>query len=231
VTVGLTSIVTATVSCAPAGCGYDVPRLSLVGIQAGQASVALVAVQAISGEYGTGTIRTTLAAMPRRATLVAAKAATLIGLTLPTGTVAVIGCLLSAQLVMPGRGFAPTGRHPPPSLTDPSTLRAAGGSVLYLALIALLSPGIAATVRNGVGAMGVVLGLLYFVPVTALLVPDPRWQRTIMRISPVDAGQTIQATTHLAGLPLTPWAGLGVLTAWATGALVTAILVLRVRDA
>jgi ABC-2 type transport system permease protein len=52
-----------------------------------------------------------------------------------------------------------------------------------------------------------------------------------MQISPADAGQTIHATTRLASLPLTPWTGLGVLAAWATGAHGTAIPVPRIRDA
>ena len=53
----------------------DVTKLSLTGVYLGQAVVAIVAVLAISGEYGTGMIRTTLAAMPRRTAVLAAKAA------------------------------------------------------------------------------------------------------------------------------------------------------------
>ena len=45
------------------------------------------------------------------------------------------------------------------------------------------------------------------------------------------AGLDIQATTALRGLPLSPWAGLGVLAAWAAGALLTGGLLLRFRDA
>jgi ABC-2 type transport system permease protein len=52
-------------------------------------------VLAISGEYGTGMIRITFTAMPRRLTVLAAKSATLTGLVLATGTVAVLGSVLA----------------------------------------------------------------------------------------------------------------------------------------
>jgi ABC-2 type transport system permease protein len=45
------------------------------------------------------------------------------------------------------------------------------------------------------------------------------------------AGLAIQATTDLNRLPLSPWAGLGVLAAWAAAALLVGGLVLRLRDA
>jgi ABC-2 type transport system permease protein len=45
------------------------------------------------------------------------------------------------------------------------------------------------------------------------------------------AGLAIQATTGLNTLPISPWAGLGVLTAWAAGALVFGGMLVRSRDA
>src|SRR5260221_12970221 len=45
------------------------------------------------------------------------------------------------------------------------------------------------------------------------------------------AGLAIQATTGLSGLPISPWAGLGVLAAWAAAALLAGGLLLRLRDA
>jgi ABC-2 type transport system permease protein len=45
------------------------------------------------------------------------------------------------------------------------------------------------------------------------------------------AGLAIQATTNLRSLPIAPWAGIGVLAAWAAAALITAGLALRLRDA
>jgi ABC-2 type transport system permease protein len=63
------------------------------------------------------------------------------------------------------------------------------------------------------------------------VVTDPHWQRHLEQTGPMSAGLAIQATTGLRSLPLSPWAGLGVLTAWATAALLTGGLLLRLRDA
>ncbi|GGP05956.1 ABC transporter permease [Nonomuraea glycinis] len=226
VTVAVSVAAATVVSCASAGCGYDPAKISLFGIQAGQAVVAVLAVGAISGEFGTGLIRTTLAAMPNRIAVLAVKAVLLTGLTLAAGGLAVLGSALAGQRILLGNGF------PPARLAfDGPMVRAAVGSVLYLALVALLSLGIATAVRDSAAAIGVVLGLLYLFPAVILMIPDPDLATLLWQISPTTAGLTIQATTQLSGLPLSPWAGLGVLAAWAGAALVTGGLLLRARDA
>jgi len=47
----------------------------------------------------------------------------------------------------------------------------------------------------------------------------------------MNAGLAIQATTGLRSLPISPWAGLGVLAAWAAAAMLAGGLLLRLRDA
>jgi ABC-2 type transport system permease protein len=230
-TVALSVAAAAAVRCPSAGCGQDPAKISLTGIELGQAIVAVLAVLVISGEYSTGMIRTTLTAMPRRATVLVAKAATLTSLVLTAGTLAVLGSVLAGRLILPGHGFTPAHGYPPLSLGDGPVLRAAAGSVLYLALIALLSLGAASAVRDPAAAIGAVLGLLYLFPLVAAVVTDPHWQRHLEQIGPMSAGLAIQATTGLPGLPLSPWAGLGVLAAWAAAALLAGGLLLRRRDA
>ena len=110
-------------------------------------------------------------------------------------------------------------------------LRAVAGTVLYLALIALLSVGVATAMRDAAVAIGTVLGLLYLFPIAAGVVPDASWRRHLEQIGPMTAGLAIQDTTGLHNLPLSPWAGLGVLAAWAAGALLAGGLLLRWRDA
>jgi ABC-2 type transport system permease protein len=102
---------------------------------------------------------------------------------------------------------------------------------LYLTLIALLGTGIAAMVRDSAVSIGVVLGLLYLFPIVTSFIGDPTWQRHLNEVSPMTAGLYIQATTNLRSLPLTPWQGLGVLAAWAAGALIAGGLFLALRDA
>jgi ABC-2 type transport system permease protein len=190
-----------------------------------------LAVQSIGSEYGSGMIRTTFTAMPRRVTVLAAKASVLTGLVLAAGAIAVLGSVLAGRLILPGHGFTAARGYPQLSLGDGPVLRAAAGTVLYLALITLLSLGVAAAVRDSAVAIGVVLGLLYLIPIIAATVGVPGWHRHLEQIAPMTAGLAIQATTGLRNLPLSPWTGLGVLAAWTAAALLTGWLVLRLRDA
>lgn len=212
------------------GAGQDLAKATLTGVELGQAIVAIVAVTAIGDEYGTGMIRTTLAAMPRRSAVLAAKAAVVGGAVLAAGTLAVLASLLAGRLILPGNGFTAARGYPPLSLADGATLRAAGGSVLYLGLIALLGLGVAAAVRDSAVAIGLVLGLLYLFPIIAHAV-DPRWYHDLEQVGPMTAGLQIQATSGLSGLPIGPWQGLGVLAAWAAAAVLAGGVLFRLRDA
>jgi len=231
-TVIISATVSAAVSCSStAACHVDVTKLSLTGTYLGQAVVAIVAVLAVSGEYATGMIAATLAAMPHRATVLGAKAAVVSAVTLAAGTLAVLGSVLAGRLILPGHGYTPANGYPVLSLADGTVLRAAAGTVLYLALIALLSLGIATAVRDAAVAIGVVLGLLYLFPILIQVAGSPEVARHLQQIGPMTAGLEIQSSTGLAHQPIGPWAGLGVLAAWAGTALLAGALVLRARDA
>jgi ABC-2 type transport system permease protein len=221
----------AVAHCPATGCGQDPARVSLAGVAFGQAAVAILAVLAISGEYTTGMIRTTLAAMPRRTTVLAAKAVIVAGQTLVAGAVGVLGSVLAGRLLLPGHGFTTAHGIAPLSLADGPVLRAAAGSVLYLMLIALLSLGVATAVREPAVAIGLVLALLFLFPIVAHVAVSQQWYRHVEQAGPMTAGLAIQATTGLHDLPIQPWAGLGVLAAWAAGALLAGGLVFRLRDA
>jgi ABC-2 type transport system permease protein len=218
--------------CPPAlACPVDTTKLSLTGIQFGQAVAAILAVVTVTGEYSTGLMRVTLTAMPRREAVLAAKAILLAALVLAAGAVAAAGSALAGHLILPGHGFTAARGFPPLWLDDGPTLRAVGGSVLYLALIALLSFGVAVIVRDSAVAIGAVLGLLYLFPVLLSFIGNEHWQHRLERWTPTVAGLTIQDTTGLRSLAITPWAGLGVLALWAAAALLAGGLVFRFRDA
>jgi ABC-2 type transport system permease protein len=224
-TVALSAGATSVVNCTASGCGGDTTKLSLMGVYIGQVLVAILAVLVISGEYSSGMIRITLTAVPRRATVFAAKAITLTGVVAVGGTVAVLGSVLAGRLILPDLGDQAL------SLAGGPTLRAAVGTVLYLILIGLLSLGIATAVRDSATSIGIVLGLLYIVPIVSQTISDPHWQRLLEKIAPMSAGLAIQATTDLHSLPISPWAGLGVTAGWAAVALLAGGLLLRIRDA
>jgi ABC-2 type transport system permease protein len=194
-TVGVGAGAASLATCTSPACGGDPTRLSLLGVQPGQALVAVLAVLTVSGEYGTGMIRTTLTAIPRRSTALAAKAVTV------AGTVAVLGSLLVGRLIMPAL-----------PLTGGPTPRATAGAILYLALVGLLSLGVAATLRDSATSIGTVLGLLYLFPLLAQVVGDPQWQRLLQRIGPTSSGLAATA-------------------GWAAASLLVGALLLRLRDA
>jgi ABC-2 type transport system permease protein len=230
VTVGVSAMTTSIVKC-PASCSADTTKLSLTGILLGQAAVVALAVLVVTAEYSTGMIRVTLAAVPRRSVLLAAKAAVVTAVALAAGTIAVLGSLLAGRILLAGNGFDATNGFTAVSLSDGSTLRAAAGSVLYLALIGLFSLGAATAMRDSAASTAVILGILYIIPVIADVSLDPTWQHRIDRWTPMNAGLAIQATRNIAKLPIGPWPGLGVLGLWAAGALAIGWLVLRLRDA
>jgi ABC-2 type transport system permease protein len=212
-------------------CPVDTTKLSLTGIQFGQAVVAILAVVAISNEYSTGMIRITFAAVPRRSAILAAKAILIAGAVLLAGAVAVAGSVLAGHLILPGHGFTAERGFYPVSLAYGPTMRAAGGSVLYLALVALLSLGIAAMARDSAVSIGTVLGVLYLFPIIIAFLGNGLWAHRLERWTPASAGLAIQATTGLRTLVISPWDGLGVLAIWAGAALLAGGLALRLRDA
>jgi ABC-2 type transport system permease protein len=207
--------------CSPADTGADPAKLALAGLYLGQVLAACVGVLVVGGEYGTGMIRVTLAAVPRRLRVLTA-VASLLG---------VAGSLLAGRLLLPGKGLSVANGYLVLSLVNGTDLRAFSCAVLYLVLIALMAVGITAAVRNSGAAIGTVLGLLFLFPIIASVVPDHTLARHLNQISPLQAGADAQATVGLHSLPLAPWQGIGVVALWALGALILGGLVLRFRDA
>jgi ABC-2 type transport system permease protein len=231
VTIGLGAIADIGVHCGSAACGQDPAKIGLSGIYLSQVLVAIAAVTIMSAEYTTGMIRTTLTAMPNRVAVLAAKAIVAAGWALVVGVVGVIGSMLVGQLVLPGSGFTRANGYASLAFSNAGMLRAASGSVLYVVLIALLSLGVSTVVRDSAAGIGVVLGLLFAFPIVLLMVSNPHWHRHLEQIAPMKAGLGIQTTVDVHSLPLSPWAGLGVLGLWAAGALVLGAVVLQLRDA
>ena len=185
--------------------------------------VELVAGLAVAAEYGTGMIRTSFTAMPNRGRLFAAKACAVIVPVMVSGLLGVALALALARPNLRRQGFAKL-----PDLTDAAVLRAAGGTVLYLGLIALLSLGMAALVRDAAAATGAVIGLLYLPPLIGRFIEDRH--QLIDKVAPLNAGLSIQGTISVAAQPVGPWAGLGVLALWAVALAGAGIVTFVRRD-
>jgi ABC-2 type transport system permease protein len=227
VVVGATAV--SVTRCTSAACRIDPAKISFTGVYLSQAVAAVAGVLAISIEYSTGMIKLSLTAMPRRLTWLFAKAAVLTGPVLVISALAVAGSALAGRLILPGHGF--TAAHGYASLTAGADLRAVVGTVLYLTLVALLSLGVAATIRDPAVSIGLVLGVLYLFPVIGSILSGTTIARHLQQIGPMSAGLDVQATIDVKSLPLTPWQGLGVVALWVAGALILGAVALRLRDA
>jgi ABC-2 type transport system permease protein len=228
-TVAVGAAAASAARCQSAACGIDPATVSFAGIYPAQAVAAVAGVLAIGSEYSTGMIKLSLTAMPRRLTWLFAKVAVLTAAVFTASALAVAGAALAGRLMLPGHGFTPA--HGYASLTSGTDARAAIGAVSYLTLIALLSLGLAAAVRDSAAAIGLVLGVLYLFPLAADVVSSPVLARHLDQIGPLPAGLDAQATIGVDRLPLTPWQGLGVVALWTIGALLLGGLVLKTRDA
>jgi hypothetical protein len=126
----------------------DLVLNSLSGISFGQIAAAVLGVLAITSEYSTHMIRTTLAANPRRRTVLAAKAAVVGSVVLATGVATSAACFFVGQAILHGNGYTYENGYPAASLRDGETLRAVVGSGIYLGLLTLFALDIGAVIRE-----------------------------------------------------------------------------------
>lgn len=194
----------------------------LQGYYLGQLLMGALGVLVVSGEYSTGMIRATLAAVPTRLPVLVAKAAVftvVVGLTMVAASVV---AFLVAQAFL--SGYRPTF-----SMSDASTLRVVVGTGIYLTLVGLIGSVLAWIVRSTPGALVATLAVILVLPILFELV-FPSWGTYIAAYLPTGAGQSF--STNLAPPhALSPWTGLAVMVAWVVLGLFTAAVLLRRRDA
>ena len=138
--------------------GFDPTNQSLAGLAVASLAIGVLGVLAISGEYGTGTIRSSLAAMPRRGVLLTAKVVVIGVCTLVVGEALSFLAFFEGQAVL--SGGAPTA-----SLGQPGVLRAVTLSGAFLALFALLGLGLGTVMRHTAGAIAVFAGVTLLAPI------------------------------------------------------------------
>jgi ABC-2 type transport system permease protein len=146
--------------------------------------IGVFGVLQMSGEYGTGLIRATLTAVPRRLPVLAAKALVQVALTGPVMAVVCLASFLACQAFLGDEGA---------SLSDPGVPGAIVGAAACPVLMGLLGLGIGTMVRHTAGAITtLVAGAHGRRPATVLLVPwlarrgvavrgDPRRRRWFLR--------------------------------------------------
>jgi ABC-2 type transport system permease protein len=188
--------------------GFDPVGDSFVGFQYTELAFGALGVLAISTEYGTGTIRASLRAVPNRSSLYAAKALVLGLLTLISCQASAFVAFLAGQRILHSRGLGV-------SLGDPGVLRAVVCAGLYMTVVTMVGFGLGAIIRHTAGALAALFALVFLAWPLARAVegisylPD-RWLL-------VNAGDAL-ATTHRA---IGPHAARTPSSGWAAVVLVT----------
>jgi ABC-2 type transport system permease protein len=200
--------------------GYRSVERSLGGIYLAQLAFGVLGVMLVTGEYSTGMIRATFAAVPRRLPVLWAKLGVFLGVTLALGTLSCFVAFLGGQAI-----FA--SKHVNASLGDPHVARAVLGAGLFLAGIGALGVGLGALLRNTAAAIATLTGLLFVAPVIVSVLPRHAADK-IGPYLPADAGTAI-INVFPDPHRLAPWTGLGVLCAYAgvTTAIAAVMLVRR----
>jgi len=198
------------------------PSAPLQGSIGAQLLIGILGVLFVSGEYATGMIRSSLAAVPRRVPVLAAKAAVFGGITLLAMVASSFGAFLAAQAFLGYYGHAT-------SLTDPGVLRVVIGTGVYLTLIGLLGAALGWLLRSTPGGITAFAGLILVLPGLLQVLPGT-WGQTIAHYLPEQAGESFTTSIRDEG-SLEPWTGFGVLVLWVVVAMGAAMLVLRRRDA
>lgn len=202
--------------------GLDATNLTLSGTYLAQIVVGALGVLVISSEYTTGMIRATLAAVPQRRAVLAAKALVVAVTTFLAGEAGAFAAFGVGQAFLARTGFGA-------SLGDPGVLRAVFGAGLYLAAVTLLGFGLGAAIRSTAGAVSAFFGVLFAPDVIVDLLPD-RWRDDIINYLPANSGSQIFTTASTRGA-LPPWVGLGVFCLYAVTALAVAFALVNRRDA
>jgi hypothetical protein len=221
VTVGLAVLITVglgTGQVEVTGGAFDSAGISLLGVWFGQLTFAVVGVLTMTSEYTTGSIRTTLAAVPRRGLLLAAKLVAVGLIVLGIGTAISLAAFLAGQAVL-------AGQHRAVGLGDPGSARAVLSAGGYLAAMGLLGVALGALLRHTVAAVLAVLALGLGPTLLGALLPA--WVRDhVLYYLPGPAGFRITATDPAP--TVVDYVALG---AWVAVLALLAFVVIQRRDA
>ncbi|MFJ8153632.1 ABC transporter permease [Streptomyces sp. NPDC094468] len=187
--------------------------LSLFGTNFAQLALGVLGVLVTAGEYSTGTIRSTLAAVPRRLPVLWSKAAVFGLVALVVGTLGVFVAFLSGSHIVSGTPAAM-------GLGHAGVVRSLLGAGLYLGLVGVIGTALGTLLRSVAGGISVLVGALMLLPGLISLLPSS-WQDHISPYLPSDAGESMFALTHDA-TALSPGAGLLVFLGWTALALAAA---------
>ena len=199
---------------------------SLIGVNLAQLALGALGVLVISGEYSTGMIRSTFAAVPKRLPVLWAKAGVFGAVTLALALPAMLIGFFSAQAILHGHSLY--GHDIALSISDPGIARAVIGGALYLTLAGLFGFGLGAIFRSTAAGISTFAGILFVVPPLLDVLPSS-WNNAVSPYLPSKAGQAIMQIGHPAHT-LGPWTGLALFAGYTALTIAIAAVLLRRRD-
>ena len=198
---------------------FDATQLSVAGGFLAQLAIGVLGVLLITGEYSTGMIRSTMAAVPKRLPALWAKAAVFAVVTFLTMGVSAVIAFLVGQQLLQSTGVAAT-------VSDPEVPRALVGVALYLTAVGAFGMALGALLRHSAGAIASLVGVLLVLPIIAGFLPAG-WH--VRKYLPGEAGQQILTVLRDPEM-LSPWAGYGLFLAYIAAVLGLAAVLLKRRD-
>jgi hypothetical protein len=188
-----------------------------------QLAIGVLGVLVITGEYSTGMIRSSIAAVPHRRPVLIAKALVFGATALILTELAAFAAFVLGQLALKSTHFQA-------SLSTHESVRAIIGAGLYLTLIGLMAVGLGFVIRNTAGAIAAVFGIVLVLPLLANALPTP-YSTDVSKYLPLNAGTQILQVGNFDANMLSPWAGIGVTAIYAVVALIGGAIMLTRRDA
>ena len=211
--IGISALATAETRAhwsASTASGFDPTATSLIGVFFGQLTIGVLGVLVMSGEYGSGTIRATFCAAPRRPLVLMAKAVVFGVVSLFVAEIVAFVSFFLGQALLSAPAFHTT-------LSSPGALRSVTGSGVYLCLIGLFALGLATIIRHTAGAISAFLGILLVVPIIIRALPTSIANAT-EKFMPDHIGAAV-VTLHMGQQTLSPWVGLAVLLGYSVALL------------
>ncbi|MDX6281207.1 MAG: type transport system permease protein [Kribbellaceae bacterium] len=196
--------------------------LSLFGVPIAQLALGVLGVLVTAGEYSTGTIRSTLAAVPRRLPVLWSKALVFGSVALVLSVVGVVVTFLIGSNIVSGTPAALT-------FSSGGVLRSLLGAAFYLGLVGVIGAALGVLLRSVAGGISVLIAALMLIPGLISLLPKS-WHQAVQPYLPSVAGQSMFDLHHLPHT-LTPAVGLLVFVAWTVVALAGAAWRLASKDA
>ncbi len=196
---------------------------SLDGVIFAVVAFGVLGVLVTSGEYGTGMIRSSLTAVPRRLPVLWGKLAVFAGVIFPVSLIASLVSFFLGQALL-------NGHHLGVSLTAPGALRSVVGAALYITVAGLLGVALGALLRNTAAGIATFTGVFFVVPPLASLLPSAVSDHLAPYL-PSHAGEALWGGAASIHNALAPWSGFVVLCGYAAVLIAVAAWRLRRSDA